>query len=96
MGLFGPSLFETIRSNKDAQRTEAIHKASQLIASLPVHSEEEIIIKSPAWELAEKIKAGQWSACTVVTAFARRCIEAHKETNCLTESNFKNIFEKES
>ena len=93
MGLFGPSFSERTRYGKDAQQNEAVQKASELLATLAINPDEEIIVKTPVLELAEKIKAKQWSSRTVGTAFVRRCIEAHKETNCLTESN-QDIFEK--
>ena len=37
--------------------------------------------------IVSKIKAGEWNATTVVSAYIRQAIRAHEKTNCLTESN---------
>jgi hypothetical protein len=87
MGLFGPSSFETAKALKDTQRSAAIEKATKVLADAPLNPDlEEEIVHTPAWQIADKIKAKEWSSFGVVTAFARRCLEAHKDTNCLTES----------
>ena len=90
MPLFGPSQFESLRDHKQTQRKNALEKARDLISQVPVHSEEETILTTPAWELAEKIKAKRWSSATVVTAYARRCLAAQDESNCLTEGSVVN------
>jgi len=85
MPLFGPSFFESTREQKLAQRQSAIDKATAALALIPVHASESEILKSPAWQLAAKIASKDWSALTVVAAFARRCIETHNDLNTLTE-----------
>jgi hypothetical protein len=87
MPLFGPSQFESLREHKQTQRKNALGKARDLISRVPVHSEEETILTTSAWELAEKIKAKRWSSATVVTAYARRCLATQDESNCLTEGS---------
>jgi hypothetical protein len=85
MPLFGPSEFESLREHKQKQRKIALEKARDLISHVPVHAEEETILTTPAWELAKQVKATRWSSATVVTAYARRCLAAQDEINCLTE-----------
>jgi len=85
MGLFGPSAFEKARDAKLAQRQKALDEAEEELANIPPHPEEEIIAKTPAWQLAENIRDKSYTSLDVVAAFARRCLFAQKETNCLTE-----------
>jgi len=85
MPFFGPSFHESVRDKKLSQRQEALDKALGILAEIPVNPEEDVIIATPAHELADKIKSKQWSASTVVAAYARQCVAAHDELNCLTE-----------
>jgi hypothetical protein len=85
MPLFGPSHFASAKEHKQVQRKNALDKATELISKVPISPEEEIILTTPAWELAQQIKAGRWSSVTVVGAYARRCLTAQNECNCLTE-----------
>lgn len=85
MPLFGTSFFESTRDQKLAQRQSAIDKATAALALIPVHPSEPEILKSPAYQLAAKIASKDWTALTVVAAFARRCIETHNDLNTLTE-----------
>ena len=87
MPLFGPSSYKSTRDQKLAERQTAIDKASKLLSTLPVHPNEDTILATPAWELAEKIKSKDYSTLEVVTAFARRSIKTHDELNCLTEGS---------
>ena len=86
MPLFGPSFFESTRDKKLADRQDALDKASKALNKIPVHPNEETILNTPAYQLADKIKAKEYPTLAVVAAFARRCVETHNETNCLTES----------
>ena len=88
MPLFGPSFFESTRDQKLADRQDALDKASKALDTIPVHPNEEAIVNTSAYQLAGKIKAKEYSTLAVVAAFARRCIETHNETNCLTEGPF--------
>ena len=85
MPLFGPSFFESTRDKKLAERQDALDKASKALDKIPIHPNEETILNTPAYQLADKIKSKEYSTLTVVAAFARRCLETHNETNCLTE-----------
>ena len=76
-----------MRAQKLAQRQSAIDKATAALALIPVDPSEPEILKSPAWQLAAKIASKDWSAVTVVAAFARRSIEAHNDLNTLTEGS---------
>ena len=87
MSFFGPSFFESVKEKKQNERKNAIDRASKILSELPVSPEADTILTAPAWQIAEKIKSREWSSLTVVTTFARRCIEAHNDTNCLTEGN---------
>lgn len=87
MPLFGPSSYESVRDKKLSDRQSAIDLASKALSTLPVHPNEDTIITIPARELAEKIKAKEYSTLTVVAAFARRCIATQNELNCLTEGS---------
>ena len=87
MGLFGPSTFEAARDQKLAQRQKALDKAAQVLAEYPSDPKEEVILLTPAYEIAEKIKSKQWTSVEVVVAFARRSLETHDELNTLTEGN---------
>jgi len=57
MPLFGPSVFETAREQKLAQRQKALDKASEVIFQYPAHPKEDVFLLSPAYEIAEKIKS---------------------------------------
>lgn len=85
MALFGPSKYVSARDAKLAQRSKALAAATQLVAEIPVHAQEDVIVNTPAHELASKIKAKEWSSLVVVAAFARQCLAAQEKTNCLTE-----------
>jgi hypothetical protein len=87
MPLFGPSFFESTRDYKLKQRQTALDAASEALSRIPIHPGEETILTTPAWQLADKIKAKEWPSLVVVAAFARRCIVTQEETNCLTEGN---------
>ena len=87
MPLFGPSFYESTRDKKLADRQDALDKASKALDKIPIHPNEEAILNTPAYQLADKIKAKEYSTFIVVAAFARRCVETHNETNCLTESS---------
>lgn len=87
MPLFGPSYFESAKTRKQTECKNALEKASELLANLPVCAQDDAILAAPAWQIAEKIRSKEWSTLTVVTAFARRCIAAHNDLNCLTESD---------
>ena len=91
MPLFGPSAFQVAKELKLSQRQKALDEAEKALTQIPVHSEEELILETPAWQLAEKIRNGQWTSLIVVAAFARRCIETHKDINTLTEGTLKLI-----
>lgn len=84
MSLF-TSAFKTTRAQKQAQRTAALEKAEEVLGTIPVSPNADEILKSPAVLVAEKIRATEWSTTEVVATFARRCIEAHNDLNCLTE-----------
>lgn len=88
MPLFGPS-FESVRDKKLSQRQATLDKASEQLSSIPVHPQEDSILATPAWQLAEKIKSKEWSSLTVVAAFSRRCIATQNDLNCLTEGSTK-------
>jgi hypothetical protein len=85
MPLFGPSFFESVRDQKLSQRQAALSKASEKLSSIPIHPQEDVILATPAWQLAEKIKSKEWTSLIVVAAFSRRCIQAQNDLNCLTE-----------
>jgi len=85
MPLFGPSKFESTRDTKLSQRSKALDAASKLLAEIPVHVQGDVIVTAPISELAGKIKAKEWLSVDVVAAFARRCLAAQEQTNCLTE-----------
>lgn len=85
MPLFGPSKFVSARDSKLSQRSKALDAATQLLAEIPIHAQEDVIVNTPAYELASKIKAKEWSSHVVVAAFARQCLAAQEKTNCLTE-----------
>jgi len=85
MPLFGPSTFETAREQKLSQRQKALDKAAEVLFQYPFHPKEDALLLSPAYEIAEKIKAKLWTSEEVVVAFARRCLETHHDLNTLTE-----------
>ena len=85
MPLFGPSFFESTRDKKLAERQDALDKASKALDKIPIHPNEETILNTPAYQLADKIKSKEYSTLTVVAAFSRRCLETHNDINCLTE-----------
>jgi hypothetical protein len=87
MPLFGSSLYKSTRDQKLAARQAAIDKASTLLSAIPIHPNEDTILATPAWELAEKVKSKEYSTLAIVAAFSRRCIETHDELNCLTEGS---------
>jgi hypothetical protein len=82
---FFTSTFERTRQQKQAQRTAAIEKAEAALAVIPISPNAETILVSPIEAIADKIRATEWSSTEVVATFARRCIEAHHDLNCLTE-----------
>jgi hypothetical protein len=91
MPLFGPSPFQAAKELKVSQRQNALDEAEKALNLIPVHPEEQLILTTPAWKLAEKIKNGEWTSLTVVAAFARRCIETHNDINTFTEGFPKSI-----
>jgi hypothetical protein len=85
MPLFGPSEYVSTKHTKLSQRSKALETASKLLAEIPVHAQEDIIVTTPITDLAGKIRAKVWSSLDVVAAFSRRCLAAQEQTNCLTE-----------
>jgi len=84
MGLFASS-YQTVRDQKQAERKAAIEKAEVVLSTITPSPNADEIIKAPADVIAAKILAKEWSSTEVVATFSRRCIDAHNDTNCLTE-----------
>jgi hypothetical protein len=85
MLLFEPSNYTSKRDAKLAERQKELDKATEALALVPVHPDDETILRTPAYEIAEKVAGKEWTCLAVVAAFARQCIDVQKDTNCLTE-----------
>ena len=88
---FFSSSYQKVRDQKLAQRRAAIAAAETALATIPVSKDADEILKSPAYAIADKIKAREWTTLEVVATFARRCIETHHDINCLTEGTVHTI-----
>lgn len=83
--VFGYFAFLKARDSKLAQRNSSIsHLPSTLHTS--VDATEKEIINAPASEIIRRVQETKtWTTQQVVTAFSKQALNAHRETNCLTE-----------
>ncbi|EIN05060.1 acetamidase [Punctularia strigosozonata HHB-11173 SS5] len=69
---------------KQAERQHAIASLPAAYHT-PLTSSDIAILNTPVASTASNVRAGAWSASDVLKAYGKRALEAHQETNCLTE-----------